>query len=301
MLKKLSSATLGLLCVLSLAAPSWAETVMEKVARTGVLTVGTRFDLIPYSYINDKGELVGYSIDALNVIKEQLQKQLGKDITIQMVEAKDPGDRIAQLNTGDIDIACDTAFTWQRDQAVDFSVSYSISGIRLVTKQKSQIDGSPESLIGKRIGVGENTIAQDLIARVQPKAILVPGTVSVDEGFKLLDEGKVDAIAADSIILVGAAQRLGADNYKIVPDKAYANYGLACIVPENNSTFLNLVNYSLVKLMQGYVAEEKPYVEMVNRWFGPEGIVPVPADLIRSFFETIIIERAQIPPDSPSR
>jgi polar amino acid transport system substrate-binding protein len=53
--------------------------------------------------------------------------------------------------------------------------------------------------------------------------------------------------------------------------------------------------------MQGYVTDEKPYVDMVNRWFGSEGVVPIPADLIRSFFENIIIERAQIPPDSSSR
>ncbi|MFM7441560.1 MAG: hypothetical protein ACKO2V_23670, partial [Snowella sp.] len=85
---------------------------------------------------------------------------------------------------------------------------------------------------------------------------------------------------------------------KIIPEEPYARFGMACIVPENNSGFLNLVNYSLVKLMQGYVNQEKPYFDMVNRWFGEKGVVPLPAELVRSFFETIIIERAQIPPDT---
>lgn len=40
-------AWLGLLLPFLLPSPSWAETVVEKVARTGFLTVGTRFDAIP--------------------------------------------------------------------------------------------------------------------------------------------------------------------------------------------------------------------------------------------------------------
>lgn len=299
MFKKLSSAALGLLLALSCAQPSWAETVMEKVSRTGILTVGTRFDLIPYSYTDDKGSLVGYSIDALNVLKKQLETHLGKEITMQMVESNNPGNSIALLQKGDIDIACSTAFTWERDKYVDFSNSYSISGIRLVTKAGSNL-GTPESLAGKRIGIGENTIAADVMKLVQPKAILVPNIESVEQGFALLNEGKVDALAGDSIILGGTIQPLGANNYKLTPEEPYARFGMACMVPENNSAFLNLVNYSLVKLMQGYVNQEKPYVDMVNRWFGKDGVVPLPAELISSFFETIIVERAQIPPDSPS-
>lgn len=297
MLKKLSSAAIGLLLVLSCAQPSWAETVMEKIARTGILTVGTRFDLIPYAYTDDQGNLVGYSIDALNVLKKQIETYLGKEITIEMVESPNPGDSILKLKQGEIDIACNTAFTWERENHVDFSNSYGISGVRLVTKAGSNLS-TPESLAGKRIGIGENTIAADVIKRVQPQAILVKNIESVEQGFDLLNQGKVDALAGDTVIFAGAIQRLGANNYKIIPEEPYARFGMACMVPENNSGFLNLVNYSLVKLMQGYVNQEKPYVDMVNRWFGEQGIVPLPAELMSNFFKTIIIERAQIPPDS---
>ena len=296
-LKKLSSAAIGLLLVLSYVQPTLAETVMEKIARTGTLTVGTRFDLIPYAYTDDQGNLVGYSIDAINVLQKQLETYLGKEITIEMVEAKNPGDSILMLQKGEIDIACNTGFTWDRDKYVDFSNSYGISGIRLVTKAGSNLS-TPESLAGKRIGIGENTIAADVMKLVQPKAIFVTNIESVDQGFDLLNQGKIDALAGDTLIMAGTIQRLGVNNYQIIPEEPYARFGMACIVPQNNSAFLNVVNYSLVKMMQGYVNQEKPYVDMVNRWFGDKGIVPLPAELIRDFFETIIIERAQIPPES---
>lgn len=294
-MKKIAIAVLGLILATVFPGQVKAETVTEKVARTGILTVGTRFDSIPYSYINDRGELVGYSIDILNLIKDRLEKQLGKPITIQVVEANDPAARIPLLKGGQIDIACDTQFTWERDRHVDFSVSYSISGIRLVSKRGSNL-GTPESLVGRRIGVIQNSTAQDVIRLVQPKAILVP-IATAEEGFAALNANRVDGLAGDGIVLSGLIQRLGAEAYELTPSDPYARYGVSCMVPENNSTFLNVVNYSLVKLIQGYVSGDARSIEMVDRWFGDQGIVPLPNALIRSFFETIVVEHSQVPPE----
>ena len=294
-MKKIAIAVLSLILASTFPGQVKAETVTEKVARTGILTVGTRFDSIPYSYVDDRGELVGYSIDILNLIKERLEKQLGKPITIQVVEANDPAARIPLLKGGQIDIACDTQFTWERDRHVDFSVSYSISGIRLLTKRGSNL-GTPESLAGRRIGVIQNSTGQDVIRLVQPKATLVP-IATVDEGLAALNGNRIDAIAGDSVVLSGLVQRLGTETYEVTPSDPYARYGIGCMVPENNSTFLNVVNYSLVKLMQGYVSGDPQSTKMVDRWFGDQGIVPLPNALLRSFFETIVIEHAQTPPE----
>lgn len=295
-MQKLSIAILSLVLIMAFPGRSLAETVIEKVARTGILTVGTRLDAIPYSYVDGQGELVGYSMDALNLVKEQLQQELGKEVTIQVIEANDPAARIPLLMSGQIDIACDTQFTWARDRSVDFSVSYGISGIRLLTLRGSDL-ATPESLVGKQIGVIQNSIAQDVMQLVQPQVILVPVS-TVEAGFAALNEGEIDALAGDTIVLDGMAQRMGLNDYRLAPTEPYARYGIACMVPENNSTFLNLVNYALVGLMQGYVTGEIQSVEMVNRWFGPEGIVPLPDGLVRDFFQTIIIQRAQIPPEA---
>lgn len=57
-----------------------AETVMQKVARTGVLTAGTSRDALPFAYVDSQGNLNGYSVDMLILIKNQLEKDLGKKI-----------------------------------------------------------------------------------------------------------------------------------------------------------------------------------------------------------------------------
>ena len=287
----------GLGCILPmfLASASLAETVVEKVARTGFLTVGTRFDAIPYSYVNEKGELVGYSMDVLERIRKRLETRLGRPVTLQMVEANQPGEKINLIRSGDIDIACSTAFTWERAKVVDFSISYSISGIRILAKKGSNLS-TPQSLIGKRIALVPTSAAVDVIKLVQPQATIVTTYSTVEEALEALKTGKIDAIAGDSISLAGTILRDNPQAYEIVPEEALANFGIACMVPENNSTFLDDVNYAIVKMMQDYITNDTATVSQIDRWFGSQGMVPIPPELLKGFFAFKVIEHAQINP-----
>lgn len=295
MKKILQLAGISCLLPLLLAGPSLAETVVEKVARTGFLTVGTRFDAIPYSYVNEKGELVGYSMDVLERIRKRLETRLGRPVTLQMVEANQPGEKINLIRSGEIDIACSTAFTWERAKVVDFSISYSISGIRILAKKGSNLS-TPQSLIGKRIALIPTSAAVDVIKLVQPQATIVTTYSTVEEALEALKTGKIDAIAGDSISLAGTILRDNPKIYEIVPEEALANFGIACMVPENNSTFLDDVNYAIVKMMQDYITNDTATVSQIDRWFGSQGMVPIPPELLKGFFAFKVIEHAQINP-----
>jgi polar amino acid transport system substrate-binding protein len=54
---------------------------------------------------------------------------------------------------------------------------------------------------------------------------------------------------------------------------------IACIVPENNSTFLDAANYSLVRFMQGFINGKPTYVQTFDRWFGAKSVLPLSQDL----------------------
>jgi polar amino acid transport system substrate-binding protein len=295
MKKILQLAGISCLLPLLLTSPSLAETVVEKVARTGFLTVGTRFDAIPYSYVNEKGELVGYSMDVLERIRKRLQTRLGRPVTLQMIEANQPGEKINLIRSGEIDIACSTAFTWERAKVVDFSTSYSISGIRILAKKGSNLS-TPQSLIGKRIALVPTSAAVDVIKLVQPRATIVTTYSTVEEALEALKTGKIDAIAGDGISLAGTILRDNPQAYEIVPEEALANFGIACMVPENNSTFLDDVNYAIVKMMQDYITNDTATVSQIDRWFGSQGMVPIPPELLKGFFAFKVIEHAQINP-----
>lgn len=293
MYKNLGIAFLGLIFSLGIPGVSLAETVMEKVARTGVLTAGTRTDFIPLSYVNAEGKLVGYSIDILNQIKEQMEKELGRKISLQLVPVE-IDQRIPSILTRQVDVICESvSFTWERDRFVDFSVSYGVAGTRLLTKRGSNLD-SPESLAGKNIGTLENSTNEQTIKVIQPQAKLIY-LKTLNDGINALKEGKIDGFASDGILLEGTRQTLDdKDSYEVVPKIPYAIEGIACMVPENNSSFLDTVNFSIVKLMQGYLIGDKNSVEIVNRWFGNDGIITLDPNLLTNYFKQVVNSHEQI-------
>ena len=263
-----------------------AETVMEKVARTGVLTAGTSRDALPFAYSDKQGKLTGYSVDMLTLIQQQLEKELGKKIQLKLV-AVTPAERIPKIINGQVDIVCDaSSFTWERDKKVDFSSSYGVTGTQILIKKNSNL-GSPESLINKRIGVLAGTTNEQAIKRIQPNAKLVY-LKTRPEGFTALEQGKIDAFASDSILLEGWLQTAkNQDSFAIVPPRPYSREGIACMVPENNSKFLDSVNYSLIKFIQGFVNNNPKYVSIFDRWFGSHGAVYLNRDLRDLAVETM--------------
>ena len=263
-----------------------AETVMQKVARTGVLTAGTSKDALPFAYSDKQGKLTGYSVDMLTLIQQQLEKELGKKITLKLV-AVTPAARIPKIINRQVDIVCDaSSFTWERDKKVDFSISYGVTGTQILIKKDNNL-GSPESLINKRIGVLAGTTNEQAIKRIQPNAKLVY-LKTRPEGFAALEQGKIDAFASDSILLEGWLQTAkNQDSFAIVPPRPYSREGIACMVPENNSKFLDSVNYSLIKFMQGFVNNNPKYVAIFDRWFGSQGAVYLNQDLRDLAVETM--------------
>ena len=249
---------------------------MEKVARTGVLTAGTSKDALPFAYADNEGQLVGYSVDMLTLIKQQLERELGRKIELKLV-AIQPKERIPQLVSNDVDIVCDaSSFTWQRDKKIDFSVSYGITGTRLLVKQDDYLTIS-QSLVGKRIGVLAGTTNELAIKRAEPRANIVYLSDRAG-GYAAVKQGTIDAFADDGILLESWLQTMN-NSEDFVIAGYYSQEGIACMIPEDNSQFLNNVNYALIRFMQSFLAGKKESVVLFERWFGVQGIVPLTADL----------------------
>ena len=288
MSKKIAVAALSLLLTAALPGVASAETVMQKVKRTGVLTAGTSKDAFPFAYKDKQGQLIGYSVDMLKLIQQQIEEELGKKVQLKLVPLT-PAGRIPNIVNRKVDIVCDaSSFTWERNKNVDFSFSYGATGTNLLVKKASNL-GSPKSLIGKKIGVLAKTTNEQAIKQAQPQAKLVY-LRDRWQGYTALQQGRIDAFADDGILLeawLGRKQNF--NNYKVVPDRPYSREGIACMVPENNSDFLDTVNYTFYGFMQGFVNNESKYVTIFDRWFGPRGAIPLNRDLRELTVETMRI------------
>lgn len=263
-----------------------AESVLEKVQRTGQLTAGTSQEAQPFAFADEQGQLQGYSIEMLKLIKAQLAQELGREVQLQLV-AINPEDRIPKLVQGEVDIVCDaSSYTWERDKQIDFSVSYGLTGTRLLVKQENS-DWETPDLANKKIAALAATTNETAIRRAQPQAQIVI-VKNHGEGYDALQQGKVDAFAADGILLDAWLQTAkNPSEFNIIG--YFSKEGIACMMPENNSKFADQVNYSLVRFMQGYLQGKASYVETFDRWFGDQAKVPLTQDL-----RALVLEAMQL-------
>lgn len=277
--------------------------MVERAARTGVITIGTRTNLIPYAYVDGQQQLVGVSLDVAARIAQEVSRYLQKPVRLD-IRPVDSTEALYQLvNRGEVDLACGLPFTWHQEMVVDFSVPFSLSGIRLLTKGGMQ--ATPQALAGKRIGVIPGSLGEATIRTLQPAAVRVPQS-NLETGVGQVIRGRLDGMAGDSILLAGALapyakQFKAAQAYELVPREAYGRYAVGCILPENNSTFRNLANVAIIGLLQGYLDDDPASVAAINRWFGPQGIVQLPSDMVRAYFEAVLLTHERLAPSASPR
>jgi len=276
-MKRCVAVWLAGLLLLGTATPVLAETVLEKIGRTGVLTAGTRGSNIPFAFINEKNELSGFSIDLLEAIHARLEKKLGKQIRLDKREVTN-ATRISLVVNRAIDIECSsTTYTRGRDEAVDFSITFFFTGSQLLVKQGIGIK-SMADVAGKRVGVIPGSTNEKAVRAFQPKADVVTFQEQA-AAFLALEQGRIVAFASDGILLAGlAAKARNPKDYEVVGD-FFSKDPYACMVPENDSKWRDFVNHTFMELI-----DNGKYIELYDKWFGERGVVPYPmSDQVRTY------------------
>ena len=223
--------------------PAAAEPVLQRINRTGKLTAGTRTESIPFAYLNDKKEWVGFSVDLIKEIQGRLERNLAKKIKLEL-KAVTPENRFQMVADGTVDLECgSTTYTRSRDETVDFSINFFYSSGQLLIKADGPIK-APKDIPGKRIGVARGTTTEKIIRTKLPQVNVVL-VQDHGEGFQALQQGKIDAYASDGILLAGLALNApNAKDFGIVGGFSFEPY--SCIVPENDSKWRDFVNHTFM-------------------------------------------------------
>ncbi len=278
------------LCSLGAALPAHAaDAVLEQAAKSGeVLMVGPA-DSPPLIRMGPKGEPEGYAIDLARRIDRQLKAELGESVRIRFAPVDNTGVTVEAVASGKAGLACGVPFSWEREKLVDFSLPIGLSGLRLLTRSGG-LDGSPASLAGQPIAVVEGSLGAGFLGSLQPtaKAVSFP---TLAQAVTALEQKKVAGVLGDANVLAGLRYERKLSGVALVPEQPYVSYGVGCIVPENNSRLLNVVNLAIASLFQGYLEGRPDAVASVAPWFGPTGVLAVPTDRMRAFFESVLITR----------
>jgi polar amino acid transport system substrate-binding protein len=269
------------------------ESVLERVARTGVLVAGARTDAPPFGYINAEGEWVGYSIDLLRLIQQALQRQLNREVKLQLVETN-VSNWAPKLEHQQIDLACGSiSITSVRQLKVDFSIGYFRTGTQFLVKKAHQLS-PPAFRIGVVRGASDEYSVEDGLQLAQ-----VTRFASRAAGLAALNAGQIDALASDGILLEGLRQGLpNSEDFEIMPPQPLNTETYGCALPQDDPNFRSLVNQTLVGFVQGVLNQNSQDVAIFDTWFGENGVAPVDRTQMLNFFRQMIKSHEQPPENS---
>ncbi len=262
--------TLLLALALGASTPAMAETTLEKITRTGALTIGTRTGSPPFAYIDKQNEWVGFSIDLVEqLILPSVSKKVGKPVKLEKKESTPPT-RIPLLTSSAVDLIAETMTdTRSRRDSVDFTLTFFVTGAQFLVKKGSPIKGI-KNIAGKRVAAQQGSTNAKIIRERVPTAQLreFPDQPAA---FQALAQGQVDAYTNDGIQLAGLkAKAPNPRDWEIVGDfYSYEPYGMA--LRKGDSDFRTVVNNGL---MEGI--DSGKFFEIYDKWFGPKGEVSYP-------------------------
>ena len=173
-----------------------ADSTLGRIQDAGEIKIGVKYDVPPFGFKNPQtDEIEGFDVDLGRAIADKL------GVEPNFIEAISDN-RIPFLEDGTVDIVLSTmTISAERDQEIDFSEPYYIAHGRILVPQDSDIAGV-EDLAGKRVCTALGSTYEETLKKQAPKADLRL-VDSYSECLELIQNGAVDAVSTDDVILTG--------------------------------------------------------------------------------------------------
>ncbi|MBC7430195.1 MAG: amino acid ABC transporter substrate-binding protein [Bacteriovorax sp.] len=242
-----------------------AETTLEKIKRTGSITMGVRESSGVVSFTLGNGKFVGYQVDICRQVISGIQKQLGlKKLETTYVPVTSQN-RIPLIQNGTIDIECGTTtnnLARQNDAA--FSVTTYVEEVRIAVNAKSGIT-SIAQLKDKTVATTTGTTSvQTLRKNEKASGINFKELYGKDhsDSFLLLESGRADAFVMDGTILAGnIARAKNPKDFKIVGE-VLSTEPIAIMIRKDDPTFKKAVDDNIIPMMKS-----GEMTKLWDKWF----------------------------------
>ena len=239
---------------------------LKKIKETGSITLGVRDSSVPFSYLDDKQQPVGYAIDICLKIVEAVKQELKLPALKVNMNPVTSATRIPLMANGTIDLECgSTTNNADRQKQVAFTNTYFLTASKFVSKTASKLN-SIDALKGKTVvsTSGTTNIRQLNEANTARKLGLNIMTAKDHaESFLLLETNRAAAFVMDDVLLaslVASSKEPGA--YTISTDAFSMPEPYAIMLRKDDAPFKTLVDRATAEL---YASPEG--ITLYNRWF----------------------------------
>ena len=195
---------------------------LKKIKETGAITIGHRESSIPFSYLDDKQQPIGYAMDLCMKIVSAVNAELKMPNLKVNLQPVTSGNRIPQLQAGNIDIECgSTTNSVERQKQVSFGPTYFVINVTAAVKKASGIKQLAH-LNGRTISTTSGTTSVPLLKQYEKtKNVAIREIYGKDhaESFLLLSQDRSAAFVMDDILLAGQIANSGRpQDFMIIPE-----------------------------------------------------------------------------------
>jgi glutamate transport system substrate-binding protein len=210
-----------------------ADTPMGRIQEAGEIKIGVKYDVPPFGFQNPQsGDIEGFDVDLGKAVAEKL------GVEPKFVEAISDN-RIPFLQDGTVDLVLSTmTINAERDQEIDFSEPYYIARGRILVPQDSDITGV-DSLAGKRVCTALGSTYEETLREQAPDAKLKL-VDSYSECLELVQNGAVDAVSTDDVILTGMI--IQDDSLKLTEGEPLTTEPYGAGIKDGETEFQEFVN-----------------------------------------------------------
>jgi polar amino acid transport system substrate-binding protein len=207
-----------------------------------VYVVGTDAAYAPFEWQNEKGEIVGFSIDLVSAIAQKAG--------LQVKFVNTPWEGIFNaLAQGDRDLLVSSiTITAERQQTMDFSAPYFDAYQLIAVKADSKV-ARFDDLKAMKVGVQTGTTGDEAVSKLQGKTSAnIKRFESTPLALKELEAGGVDAVVADNGVVVNYVTNNAGSKFKTVADPAFAPEQYGIPVKKGNAALLAKINEGLAAI-----------------------------------------------------
>jgi glutamate/aspartate transport system substrate-binding protein len=247
---------------------------LKKIKDSSSITLGHRDTSIPFSYYDDKQQVVGYAMDIclriVDAVKAELKLQK-LDVKLNPVTS---ATRIPLMANGTIDLECgSTTNNLERQKQVAFTITHFVTANRYVAKKASKI-GKLADLKGKTVVSTAGTTNIKWLTEENQKQNLGMNIIAAKdhaESFLMVDTGRAAAFFMDDILLYSLVATARSPGDWVIGTEAYTIEPYGIMMRREDPAFKKVVDGAVTQLYKS--GQINPIYE---KWFQkpvpPKGI-----------------------------
>jgi glutamate/aspartate transport system substrate-binding protein len=247
---------------------------LKKIKDTGTITIGHRESSLPFSYYDDKQQVVGYAMDLCMKIVDAVKTELKAPDLKVALNPVTSATRIPLIANGTVDLECgSTTNNLDRQKQVSFTITHFVTANRFVSKKASNLKTLAD-LKGKTVvsTSGTTNIKQiNELNTAQNLGMTILPAKDHAEAFLMVETDRASAFVMDDILLASLAASSKDPSLYVISEDALSVEPYGIMLPLGDTAYKKVVDDAMTKIYKS--GEIKT---IYDKWFTqpipPKGI-----------------------------